>query len=398
MDKMTARNGKRPSRYFSERTRLAGFWLLFGLLLYTLGWVVTYFFPTDSIWQLEEQVTSFALYRRALSPQGIAWDPILRPWFRWDAAWYMRIALDGYAVLDGRQAFAPLYPFLVRILGGVLGGNLMLAALVISAGSLLIAIQLLFRFVQYKNRHGEGFSSVLLLLCFPTSFFLWGAYSESLFLALTITTFVLAERRRWAWVGLLGALSVLTRFQGAFIIVPLAWMAWRDERRVSKNILWLLLIPLALAGFAAYVRWSAAGVFPWDELASHWNKHWALPWTGIINNVRQIFQAKMVWIDALPYVLDLVCAIGVGTLCAMIIIWDDTVYGIWGFSLLLMAICSISVSNTLISVSRYVLVVFPVFIMLAFKLSKRMRYVWLSISVCMQIFLAVLFFEWVWIA
>jgi hypothetical protein len=398
MDEMETRTDIRTSGFFSDRARLAGLWLAFGLLLYGLGWLSTHFFPTDSIWKLEEPVSSLALYQRALSPGGTAWDPILRPWFRWDAAWYMRIALDGYGVLDSRQAFAPLYPLLVRILGGVFGGNLMLAALVISAGSLLITIQLLFKFVQWKSRRGEGFSSVLILLSFPTSFFLWGAYSESLFLALTLATFIMAERRRWGWAGMLGALSVLTRFQGAFIIVPLAWMIWRDERRLSKNLLWLILIPLALISFVVYVRWVAAGVFPWDELASHWDKQWALPWTGIIGNARYLFQTKLVWVNALPYVLDLVCAIGVGALCAMLFIQDDTVYGMWGFSLLLMAICSISVNNTLISVSRYVLGIFPAFVLLESILSKRWRYFWLGISVCIQLFLAALFFEWVWIA
>jgi hypothetical protein len=376
---------------------LTGAWLAFGLMTYVWGWAVTQLHPTDAIWQLDEPVSSLSVYWRALSPNGIGWDPILRPWFRWDTVWYLRIAMDGYAVFDGRQAFAPLYPMTVRLVGSAIGGNMMMAALIVSGTSLLIAVHLLFQLVRSKYKQG-AMLSVLFLLTFPTSFFLWGGYSEALFLALSLAAFYMSENNRWAGAGIFAALSVLTRFQGVFIILPLAWIMWRNYAGFNRKMLWLLFVPLAFAGFVAYVRLGTVGRFPWDELANNWNKHWAMPWTGIVNNIRVLYRGNIAWTDSLPFLLDLICALGVSVLGVGIYLKGDKTYALWCFCLLLPAICSVSETGTLISVSRYVLTIFPMFVFLALSVPKHTRAISLAIGVCLQFILSMLFFEWVWIA
>src|SRR5262245_59033972 len=47
----------------------------------------------------------------------------LASWYGWDAVWFLKIAQEGYAVADGRSAYYPLYPFLIRLVGDLLGGN-----------------------------------------------------------------------------------------------------------------------------------------------------------------------------------------------------------------------------------------------------------------------------------
>ena len=50
--------------------------------------------------------------------------------------------------------------------------------------------------------------AVLLLLLFPTSFFLTAFYTEGLFLLLTVGAFLAARRGRWAVAGALATLSI----------------------------------------------------------------------------------------------------------------------------------------------------------------------------------------------
>ena len=57
--------------------------------------------------------------------------------------------------------------------------------------------------------------AVLYLAVFPTSLYLGAVYSESLFLALALATFVLAERGRLGLAGVAVGLALLTRAQGA---------------------------------------------------------------------------------------------------------------------------------------------------------------------------------------
>src|SRR5687767_8468695 len=71
--------------------------------------------------------------------------------------------------------------------------------------------------------------TVLLVALFPTGFFLLAPYPEALFLALTVASLYLARQGRWWLAGLAGLLAALTRFQGAFLALPLAYEYLRQR-------------------------------------------------------------------------------------------------------------------------------------------------------------------------
>ena len=52
---------------------------------------------------------------------------LFNPGGHWDGVWYIKIATSGYADGDGSTAFFPLYPMLLRYLGVVLHGNLLIS-------------------------------------------------------------------------------------------------------------------------------------------------------------------------------------------------------------------------------------------------------------------------------
>src|SRR5918911_5529237 len=145
-----------------------------------------------------------ALLRAQYLGQVPLHDPILGPWQRFDAFWYLRLAMHGYGPHDGSTVYYPLYPLLIKLVAWPLGGNAMLAALVVSNvcfAGLLVALHSL-----VAARHGETTARrTLLLLCvFPTASFLLGAYTESLFLLLVVTCFLAMERGTMGLAGLLG--------------------------------------------------------------------------------------------------------------------------------------------------------------------------------------------------
>ncbi len=57
-------------------------------------------------------------------------DALLAPWQRFDALWYVRIAMGGYSAHDSSTVYLPVYPLLIRIvsvpLGFLIGAPLML--------------------------------------------------------------------------------------------------------------------------------------------------------------------------------------------------------------------------------------------------------------------------------
>ena len=165
-------------------------------------------------------------------------------WARWDSEWYLRIAESGYDWPSSTPAFFPLYPLLVGGLGRVLGDRFLLAGLVVSLLACAAAFVLLHRLVRRRVGAADARRTVLYLALFPTSLFLGAVYGESLFLALAVGTFVLAERRRMGWAAVAAGLAVLTRAQGVALLPALAVFAWRSERR--RRDLALLLVPVAM--------------------------------------------------------------------------------------------------------------------------------------------------------
>src|ERR1700737_1517407 len=63
---------------------------------------------------------------RLTAGYGTVGDLLVGPAARWDSVWFLAIAKSGY-IGDDRTAFFPLYPTLVRGLGGTLGAGMLLS-------------------------------------------------------------------------------------------------------------------------------------------------------------------------------------------------------------------------------------------------------------------------------
>ena len=165
-------------------------------------------------------------------------------WARWDSDWYLRIAESGYDWPSSTPAFFPLYPLAVGGLGRLLGDRFLLAGLVVSLVAAAVAFVLLHRLVRRRLRRDDALRSVVYLALFPTSLFLGAVYAESLFLALAVATFLLAEGRRAGLASATAGLALLTRPQGIALLPALALFAWRSERR--RRDLALLAVPVGM--------------------------------------------------------------------------------------------------------------------------------------------------------
>jgi hypothetical protein len=164
-------------------------------------------------------------------------------WARWDSDWYLRIAESGYSWPSSTPAFFPLYPLLVGGLGRVLWGHYLLAGLVVSLAASAVAFVLLHRLVSARLDRAAAGRAILYLAIFPTALFLGAVYGESLFLALAVAAFVLAERGRLGWAAVVTGLAVLTRAQGVALVPTLGLYAWRSR---GPRGLVLLAVPAAM--------------------------------------------------------------------------------------------------------------------------------------------------------
>jgi len=230
-------------------------------------------------------------------------DPF-EPWHRWDAPHYTDIAVFGYRAddpgtltapgyrqkfpgdLDLYIVFFPLFPWLVAGVDAVIGAPIVAAFTVTSVASLFVA-PMLYRLVAADLGERIGRRSALLLLIFPTAYFLHIGYTEALFLALAFGSLWLARTDRWLGAGILGGLAALTRVNGLVLIPALvveAWLQWRVHRRLDAR--WALALGLVAAGFGVYLALNLAvygDPFAFSEIQRrHWFKDLSPPWEGIL--------------------------------------------------------------------------------------------------------------------
>ena len=170
----------------------------------------------------------------------------LAPWERWDAIWYKRILMQGYRADDGTAQFHPLYPWLAASIAR-LGIHPTLALLLVSSLSTVLLLLLFERLARLDLAPEHAHTATLLFAFFPVSFILYAPYSEALFLCFAVLCLLWARRGQWSLAGIAGGLAALTRQQGVFLTLPVAWELWTgasgDIRQILRN--WRAWITLA---------------------------------------------------------------------------------------------------------------------------------------------------------
>lgn len=179
-------------------------------------------------------------------------------WNRWDSIHYLDVAQSGYAGdAAGEQrfmiVFLPLYPHAIY-LAHFLIPDWQVAAVVVSNICCAGAFCYCFLLTEKEFGRRAARAAVFYFSIFPTAYFLHIAYSESLFLVLTIGAFYYARQGRWLPCALLGMLATGSRISGLAIMLPLAFEYFQQKNFSWRQIRWdcalLCLIPL---GFLAYL-------------------------------------------------------------------------------------------------------------------------------------------------
>lgn len=189
-------------------------------------------------------------------------DPAVFAWANFDGEHYLSIAIFGYKDLE--QAFFPVYPKLISLLSAPFHTDLFLAyfsatfvGLLISSITFMLALLLLWDLILIDYPKKIAFWTVLLLLVFPTSFFFSSLYNESLFLLLVVTSFYSARKGRWGLAGGLGMVASATRVFGILLLPALLVEAYQQKIPLRK-FLWLAFVPLGLLGYMVY-QWQTVG-------------------------------------------------------------------------------------------------------------------------------------------
>jgi Gpi18-like mannosyltransferase len=330
----------------------------------------------------------------------------LSPWLRWDTICYLMIAETGYTVYPGLTVWPPLYPFLIHLFSSSFTPPL-LAALIVSSLATWLAFFLLYVFVSESHDETTAKNTVFLYAVYPAAFFLVAGYTESLFLALVIGSFLSARRKAWAVAGILAALATLTRNQGIVISLALLWegmLQYQEQKglpayEVFKIVFASSLPVLSFGVFALYAHEGLHADWPWQTLGAIWGQSTGFPWVGVIGNSKQLLtlpvSQDLYWLPTT--VLDLFLAILIPVVLFQHRHSIRSTYLVFAWLILLMSLMKLGPNDVLVSFSRYMLAVFPFFIAISPVMQHRFaRLAIFGICLILQAILLSMFYIWSW--
>ncbi len=308
-------------------------------------------------------------------------DTLWQSWYRWDSVHFSYLATHGYTDW-WRTAFFPLFPLLERYLA-VVTGDPFIAGLIISNVAGLGMLVVLYRLVEEDFDSERAYRTALYLSVFPTAFFFAAAYTESLFLLFALLGFYYMRQGNWWLAGACGFFATLTRSTGLLLLVPFCYEYLRQHqfklRTLRFDVFGGALIVTGLGLFMLYCYHRFHSFFPFSK-AEHfmWSRDPQSPWFLIKNVIAGIAQSNgFLSFHALRNIMD---ASQILLILALIILsvvgpWrfprNRWVYAIYGIVLfVVLQINPVKVNPIrgpfpLQSFPRYMLEVFPAFIVLA---------------------------------
>lgn len=325
---------------------------------------------------------SFLVHPMSSFPLPHFFSPLWQNWLHADTIFYLAIAEKGYDRTSLSQAaFFPLYPLLIHSMTWLIPDAL-LAGLIIARVAGLFLMMVLYQFVKEEFDETTARRSLLCLITFPTAFFLWAAYPEALFLFLTVSSFYAMRRKRWWLAGICGLCTCLLRPNGIFLVLPLGFeYLWQCEFRwqaIRWNILSIILLPAGLFLFALYCYFQYGDLFAFVHGQESWQRSLQLPWYGLLKEFQEgFFRPTHILAfsrDLLPDLLALLL-IGLGVLGFWRLgprHWTYVLYA----AVLWLFVNSFPSPYPLMGTGRNVLLIFPLFLMLA----QACRYRWFSLT------------------
>ena len=330
----------------------------------------------------------FPYYQERLIASGL-------PHFIWsfgnfDGVHYLGIAKDAYAY-QYTQVFFPLYPLLIRLVSLLTFGNLLIAGLLISNIAFFVSLVIFYKLVN--KYHGEkiAFWSCLFLLSFPTSFYFGAIYTEGIFFLLIISVFYLFYKKKILLASILGSFASATRLVGLFLIPAIS---------LKKNIQSIIPILIAPLGFLAYVLYlkiefnnplyfvSAQTIFGQERSTTQ---------IILLPQVFWRYLKILATTNGLTFA-NAAFELGITVLILTLLVLSyrrvKTEWLIFSFLAVLMP----TFTGTLASMPRYVLIAFPVYILLASIKSLIIKILIVIVFSVLLIITTVLFTQGYWVA
>ncbi len=346
------------------------------------------------------------------------------PWLNFDARHYLDIAVNGsyepvYMNVDGiettfqhvRRVYFPLFPFVTHFVtfGGVI--NPVFMGLLLNYALTIGSLYVMYKLFAKEFSEKVAIRSITLLLLFPTSFYLVAYYSEALYLFLTLLVFYFLHSRKYVETAVSVALASLTRLVGIALLPVLLYDIWCSFKKDKRIPFMYALAPLGVLSYLAYSYFDTgnAMVFLSSMQSDTFAREPSLfgPLLMIRDLVGHVLTPGRHVGQMHRYLAEIMELVSVIVLVGATYIGftsngsskKDSVkplkktYIVYMVSYILIML----VSGSTTSLHRYVMVVFPIYPVIAQRLSEKQYYAWLAVSGVLFVILSSLFLRGYWV-
>ncbi len=329
----------------------------------------------------------------ASSPVSYIFDPLF-PWANFDGIHYLNIARDGYT---NQARFFPLFPLVLKITS-----NSILASSILVSMIFFLSLWIFKKLIELDFSREISQKSIAYLLIFPTSFFFVCIYSEGLFLLLTVLAFYFARKKKWLLSVIFAALLMTTRFVGIAILPALLYEYFTSEESLRATIRGgfshykkLALFFIAPLGLVAY---SVFNYFKWHNFLNFVAAQGELGNNRSVSSIVLFPQTIFRYINILSTVpVSLDWGVALLELSAFLFVafllyfaWKKkirTSYQIFAF----VNFGIIISTGTFSGLPRYILTLFPLFIVLALIKNRLFKIIYFILSSIVLFILLMLF-------
>jgi len=395
--------------------------------------------PPRSGEYIEDFGPASGAYGTILDPLGGLAHWVVDPFRNWDGTWYRLVATGGYdPKLEATAAFWPLYPWLMDIGSRVTGWTPETIGYLASNVAFYFALHYLYRLVVLDFNPSVAQRTLWALAVFPTAFFFRAVYTESLFLLLAVAALYHARKGEWLVAGIVGLLAALTRSAGVMLLAPfgilfLQQYGW-SIRRWFPNAFAVALPALGPVLFGWFLTTKNLGFLDWADQQWQWNRFSATPWrtfdcaiNGCSADVRQFGSTQTLdvqpidwgWIGQLfdnmnwtfitssefrfrfgeSHVLELVVTVLAIVFVLVGLRLIPLFYTAFVIPALIVPLLTPSSVNSLMSMPRFVLPLFPLFVVAALLIRNRTTgLVMVAGSSILLVILTMQFALWYWVS
>lgn len=307
---------------------------------------------------------------------------------------FLGLAKEGYGppLELGTYVIFPFFPWLIRSVTSIVP-DYVWSGLVLVHLSLIVALYLLYKLVLMDYKANIAGLTISLILFFPTAFFFGAVYTESFFLLLVVLTFYLARRKLFFLACLVSLLASSTRLAGIFLWPALAWEIWQS--RDKTQLVWLILPPLGLLSYMNTLLEKTGDALFFLKVSPDFGPNLVVSKLILLHQVffrylKMLLFSRITDINYAVVLLELL----VGTLFLVLIIASFKKLRLSYSIFMALSYLIPTLTGTFVSMPRYILTVFPSFILLSLWYSNQselMKRFYIALNVVFGLIVVALF-------